>query len=483
MKHIESQAIVVGAGQAGPTLAVKLARSGLQTVLVERGELGGTCVNNGCTPTKTLVASARVAHLARRARDFGVLLDAPVRIDARAVRDRALAVVQKSRDGLLDWIEGTANLRLVRGEARFASAHALQVGDLELRGERIFLNVGARPIVPDWVARAGVPWLTNESILGLDTIPEHLVILGAGYIALEYAQIHRRFGARVTVIEHGPRFLPREDEDTAAAVRAVLEGEGIEIRTGLAGTALRAGTGGRGIELDVAPSDPATKQAQGAPGAHAGGERIAGSHLLVAVGRRPNTDTLGLDAAGIATGRDGTITVDEELRTNLPHVWALGDANGRGAFTHTSYNDQEIVAANLLGDGTGPRRQVGDRIPAYALFTDPPLARIGMNKDAARAAARTRGLRVQVGHRPMTRVARAVERGETEGFMEALVDADSGRLLGATIFGVEGDEVIHALLDVMAAGQPAASIARTMHIHPTVSELLPTMLQELEPLQ
>jgi pyruvate/2-oxoglutarate dehydrogenase complex dihydrolipoamide dehydrogenase (E3) component len=475
MTRIDAQAIVVGAGQAGPTLAVKLARSGLQTVLVERGELGGTCVNNGCTPTKTLVASARVAHLARRARDFGVLLDAPVRIDARAVRDRALAVVQASRDSLGTWIGETPNLRLVHGEARFVSAHALRAGEFELHGERIFLNVGARPIVPDWIAHAGVPFLTNESILGLDEIPGHLVILGGGYIALEYAQIHRRFGAQVTVIEHGPRFLPREDADTAAAVRAVLEGEGIVIRTGTAGTALRAVAGGRGIELEVAPSDPATKEAQGGTTG-----RIAGSHLLVAIGRRPNTDTLALDAAGIATARDGTLAVDEELRTNLPHVWALGDANGRGAFTHTSYNDHEIVAANLLGDG--PRRHVGDRIPAYALFTDPPLARIGMNKDAARAAARTQGLRVLVGHRPMTRVARAVERGETAGFMEALVDAGSGRLLGATIFGIEGDEVIHALLDVMAAGQPAASIARTMHIHPTVSELLPTMLQELEPL-
>jgi pyruvate/2-oxoglutarate dehydrogenase complex dihydrolipoamide dehydrogenase (E3) component len=475
MNRIEAQAIVVGAGQAGPTLAVKLARRGLQTVLVERGELGGTCVNNGCTPTKTLVASARVAHLARRARDYGVRIDGPVRIDAAAVRERALAVVQASRDSLKDWIEETANLRLVRGEARFISPHALQAGDLELQGERIFLNVGARPIVPDWIAHTGVPFLTNETILGLDAIPDHLVILGAGYIALEYAQIQRRFGARVTVIEHGPRFLPREDEDTAAAVRAVLEGEGIEIRTGMAGTALRAGAGGRGIELQVAPSDPAAKESSPGPAAI-----IAGSHLLVAVGRRPNTDTLGLAAAGIATGRDGAITVDDELRTNLPHVWALGDANGRGAFTHTSYNDHEIVAANLAGDG--PRRKVGDRIPAYALFTDPPLARIGMNKDAARAAAHARGLQVLVGHRPMTRVARAVERGETAGFMEALVDAASGRLLGATIFGIEGDEVIHALLDMMAAGQPAASIARTMHIHPTVSELLPTMLQDLEPL-
>jgi len=476
MSILERDAIVVGAGQAGPSLAVRLASSGLKTVLVERGELGGTCVNNGCTPTKTLVASARVAHLARRAADFGVVIGGGVTIDAKAVRERALAVVRDSRDGLGTWLRETPGLELVRGEARFTSANALRVGASELRAPRIFLNVGARPVVPDWVARSGVPFLTNETILGLDEIPEHLVILGAGYISLEYAQIHRRFGARVTLIEHGPRFLPREDEDTAAAVRAVLEGEGIAIRTGLSGTALRAGAGGRGIVLDVAASDPQSAGPQGADGG-----RIEGSHLLVAIGRRPNTDALGLAEAGITTGPGGVIQVDDELRTNLPHVWALGDANGRGAFTHTSYNDYEIVAANLLGDG--PRRRVSDRIPAYALYTDPPLARIGMNKDAAREAARTRGLRVQVARRPMTRVARAVERGETAGFMEALVDAGSGRLLGATIFGVEGDEVIHSLLDVMAAGQPAAAIARTMHVHPTVSELVPTMLQELQPLE
>jgi pyruvate/2-oxoglutarate dehydrogenase complex dihydrolipoamide dehydrogenase (E3) component len=477
MPVLERDAVVVGAGQAGPALAVKLAQAGQKTVLVERGELGGTCVNNGCTPTKTLVASARVAHLAGRAADFGVVLEGGVHVDAHAVRERARAVVQASRDGLLEWVRSTPGLELVRGEARFVSAHALQVGDSELRAQRFFLNVGARPVVPDWIARSGVPFLTNESILDLDEIPAHLVILGAGYISLEYAQIHRRFGARVTLVEHGPRFLPREDEDTAAAVRAVLEAEGIEIRTGLAGTALRAGPGGRGIVLELARSDPspASPPARGDAGA------LEGSHLLVAIGRQPNADTLALERAGIRTAPNGTIAVDDELRTNLPHVWALGDVNGRGAFTHTSYNDHEIVAANLLG--AGPPRHASDRIPAYALFTDPPLARIGMNKDAARAAAKATGLRVLVGRRPMTRVSRAVERGETAGFMEALVDAGSGLLLGATIFGIEGDEVIHALLDMMAARQPAAAIARTMHVHPTVSELVPTMLQALEPLK
>jgi pyruvate/2-oxoglutarate dehydrogenase complex dihydrolipoamide dehydrogenase (E3) component len=460
---IAFDAVVVGAGQAGPSLAVRLAQSGMKTAIVERGELGGTCVNNGCMPTKTLVASARVAHLVRRAADFGVNLPGAATVDARVVRARAMKVVQDARDGLAKWIADTPNLALHRGTGRFTSPHTMRIGDgPELSAERFFLNVGARPIVPDWIAQSGVPFLTNESILGLDVVPEHLVILGAGYISLEYAQIHRRFGARVTLIEHGDRFLPREDEDTAAAVRAVLEREGIAIRTGVDATTLEPGAGGRGIVLGVGRGDEA--------------EKIAGSHLLVAIGRRPNTDGLGLEAAGVACDAHGIVPVDEQLRTVVPHIWALGDMNGHGAFTHTSYNDYEIVAANVLD---GEARKVGDRVPAYALFTDPPLARIGMNKDAARRSGR----RVLVGHRPMTKVSRAVERAETDGFMEALVDADTRQLLGATLFCIEGDEVIHALLDAMTAGVRADSIARTMHIHPTVSELVPTMLQGLAPLE
>jgi pyruvate/2-oxoglutarate dehydrogenase complex dihydrolipoamide dehydrogenase (E3) component len=448
-------ALVIGSGQAAVPLAVRLAEHGWKTALVERGELGGTCVNNGCTPTKTLVASARAAWVARHAADFGVKIAGGVGIDYAAVRARMMQVVQESRDGLERWIRETANLSLVRGEARFVGADTVQVGEQALRAPRIFLNVGARPVVPDWIAASGVPYLTSESLMALQELPTHLVILGAGYISLEYAQVYARFGCAVTVIEHGERLLPREDAEVAETLKAVLERDGVRLRIGATATALERD--GMGIALVV------------------DGQRLAGSHLLVAIGRRPNTEALGLARAGVACDAHGMIPVDDELRTSVAGIWALGDANGRGAFTHTSYNDYEIVAANLLDDD--PRR-VSDRVPAYALYTDPPLARIGL----AREAARQSGKRVLVGHLPMSRVGRARERGETEGFMEALVDADTQRLLGATLLGIEADEAIHGLLDVMSAGLPYTAISRTMHIHPTVSELIPTLLQTLKPL-
>jgi pyruvate/2-oxoglutarate dehydrogenase complex dihydrolipoamide dehydrogenase (E3) component len=456
-------ALVIGSGQAGPALAVRLAEHGWKTALIERGELGGTCVNNGCTPTKTLVASARVAHLARHAADFGVTIAGAVSIDYAAVRARMMAVVQGSRDGLGRWIGDTANLTLVHGEARFVAADRVLVGADTLQAPRIFLNVGARPVVPDWIAAANVPFLTSESLPALAELPEHLVILGAGYIALEYAQVYRRFGSRVTVVEHGERLLPREDDEAAATVQAILEREGVVFHVGTDATALTAGPDGRGVALHIASKT-------------AGESVVAGSHLLVAIGRRPNTEVLDLARAGATCEANGTVRVDDQLRTDVPGIWALGDVNGRGAFTHTAWNDYEIVAANLLD---GDPRRVSDRIPVYALFTDPPLARIGLS----RAGARQSGKRVLVGHLPMSRVGRARERGETDGFMEALIDADTQRLLGATLLGIEADEAIHCLLDVMAAGLPYTAISRTMHIHPTVSELIPTMLQSLKPLE
>ena len=449
-------ALVIGGGQAGPALAVRLAEHGWKTALVERGELGGTCVNNGCTPTKTLVASARAAWVARHAADFGVVISGAVTIDYAAVRARMMKVVQASRDSLGQWIAGTSNLSLVHGEARFAGPDTVQVGGRVLTAPRIFLNVGARPVVPDWIASSGVPFLTSESLMALEELPAHLVILGAGYISLEYAQVYARFGSRVTVVEHGARLLPREDDEVADTVKAVLERDGVRFLTGAGATALRRD--GMGVALTV------------------DGESVAGSHLLVATGRRPNTEALDLPRAGVTCDAHGSVPVDEQLRTNVPGIWALGDVNGRGAFTHTSYNDHEIVVANLLDDD--PRR-VGDRVPAYALYTDPPLARIGMS----RAAARQSGKRVLVGHLPMARVGRARERGETDGYIEALVDADTNRILGATLLGIEADEAIHGLLDVMSAGLPYTAISRTMHIHPTVSELIPTMLQSLKPLE
>ena len=449
-------ALVIGTGQSGPALAVRLAGHGWKTALVERGEFGGTCVNNGCTPTKTLVASARAAWVARHAADFGVTIAGPVGIDYAAVRERMAKVVQDSRDSLRRWFDGTANLDVIRGEARFTGRDTMQVGERTLQAPRIFLNTGARPIVPDWVAASGAPWLTSESLMELAELPSRLVILGAGYIALEFAQVYARFGCEVTVVEHGPRLLPREDEEAAQVIQAVLERDGVRFRVGADATALERD--GSGIALTV------------------DGQRLAGSRLLVAIGRQPNTEALDLARAGVTRDARGHVRVDDQLRTDVPGIWALGDVNGRGAFTHTSYNDFEIVVANLLDDD--PRR-VTDRVPAYALYTDPPLARIGM----ARAEAKASGRRVLVGHLPMSRVGRARERGETDGYLEALVDADDQRILGATLVGIEADEAIHGLLDVMSAGLPFTALSRTMHIHPTVSELIPTMLQSLVPLR
>ena len=456
MTSTSFDALVIGSGQAGPALAVRLAGHGWKTALVERGELGGTCVNNGCTPTKTLVASARAAWVARHAADYGVRIAGDVSIDYAAVHARMMKVVQGSRDGLGHWIANTANLSLVHGEARFAGQDTVQVGDRTLQAPRIFLNVGARPVVPDWIVASGAPFLTSESLMALQELPTHLVILGAGYISLEYAQVYARFGCAVTVIEHGDRLLPREDPGAADIVRAVLERDGVRFRTGANATALQRD--GTGIALTV------------------DGAAVRGSHLLVAIGRRPNVEALDLARAGVTCDARGNVQVDDQLRTNLPGIWALGDVNGRGAFTHTAYNDYEIVVANLLDDD--PRR-VSDRVPAYALFTDPPLARIGLS----RAGAKASGKRVLVGHLPMTRVGRARERGETDGFIEALIDADTKLILGATLLGIEADEAIHGLLDVMSAGLPCTAISRTMHIHPTVSELIPTMLQSLKPLE
>jgi pyruvate/2-oxoglutarate dehydrogenase complex dihydrolipoamide dehydrogenase (E3) component len=469
-RHPAPDAIVIGAGQAGPSLAVRCARAGWNTVLIERGPLGGTCVNNGCVPTKTWVASARAAQIARRGADYGVLLDAPVRVDMRAVRERKDRVIAASHQSLESWLGNTPNLRLVRGNARFTAPRTLAVttdgtdgGDeLTLTAPRIFLNVGGSPLRPAMPGLADVDALDNRSVLELDTLPEHLVIVGGSYIGLEFAQIFRRFGARVTVCEMGPRLIGREDDEVSAEVQRVLEREGVVVRTNAKCLSL-ARDGASGVRVHTA--------------CETGEPDVVGSHLLLAVGRTPNTADLGLAAAGIETDARGYIRVDDELRsTSADGVWALGDCNGRGAFTHTSYNDYEIVAANLFD---GARRRVGDRIPVYALFTDPPLARIG----ASEADVRASGKPALVACLPMTRVGRAREAGETQGFMKALVDADSKRLLGATMIGLNADEVIHSLLDVMAAKLPYTAIQRTVRIHPTVSELVPTLLEGLKPLR
>ncbi|MCV7195738.1 FAD-containing oxidoreductase [Mycobacterium angelicum] len=452
-------AIIVGAGQAGPPLAGRLTAAGQRVAIVERKHVGGTCVNTGCIPTKTLVASAHAAHLARRGAEYGVGTGT-ISVDMAKVKARKDGIMLDDRRGVEKWLDGMAGCTVFRGHARFEDAHTLRVNDQVLQADRIFLNVGGRAVVPNIPGLDDVDFLTNVSILELDTVPEHLIIVGGSYIALEFAQMYRRFGAEVTVVERGPRLASREDEDVSATIREVLAGEGINIVTGA-------------DDVRVAKQDGAFGGFELTPSA--GATPIPGSHLLLAVGRRPNTDDLGLEAAGVQTDARGYILVDDQLKTNVDHIWALGDCNGKGAFTHTSYNDFEIVAANLLDDD--PRR-VSDRITTYALYIDPPLGRAGMTVDQVRASGR----RALVGKRPMTRVGRAVEKGETQGFMKVVVDADTDEILGAAIFGVGGDEVVHAILDVMSAKAPYTTLSRTMHIHPTVSELVPTVLQEMSPL-
>jgi pyruvate/2-oxoglutarate dehydrogenase complex dihydrolipoamide dehydrogenase (E3) component len=452
-------AIVVGAGQSGPFLAARLAGAGRKTLLVERGPLGGTCVNNGCTPTKSLVASARVAHLARRAADFGVSAG-PVTVDMQQVKARKDRIVNDSVVGLEAWLGKLENLTLLRGSAKFAAPHEIEVAGERYGAPAVFLNTGGRPRVMDWPGIADVPYLTNVSMMDLDVLPEHLVIVGGSYVGLEFAQIYRRFGARVTVLEYGPRLVAREDADISDAIAGILREEGIEVVTGIRDLAFRRLDGGR---IGVS--------------AMAGGMLASydASHLLVATGRRPNVEDLDLDKGGIALDERGYIAVDDQLRTNVEGIWAMGDVNGRGAFTHTSYNDFEIVAANLLDND--PRR-LSDRPVAYNLYIDPPLGRVGMTETEVRATGRP----ALIATRPMTRVSRAHERSETQGVMKVLVDAETRLVLGASLLGIECDEVIHLFIDNMVAKLPYTAISRTMHIHPTVSELIPTLLQDLKPL-
>jgi pyruvate/2-oxoglutarate dehydrogenase complex dihydrolipoamide dehydrogenase (E3) component len=452
-------AIVIGAGQAGPSLAVRLAQSGRKTALVERKRVGGTCVNNGCIPTKALLASARAAYVARRGGDFGVTIAAPIRVDMTQVKQRKDAVVRASSDGLTRWLGATPGLSLIDGHARFESPRTVRVGERLLGAEQFFINVGGRAAVPPLPGLADVPYLTNATMMHVDFLPEHLVIVGGSYVGLEFAQMYRRFGSRVTVIEMGPRLVGREDEDVAAAIQAILETEGVAFRLNAECLALARHGNGVAVRLSCAEQP----------------HELVGSHVLLAVGRVPNTGDLGLEEAGVATDARGYVLVDDALRTNVPGIWALGDANGRGAFTHTSFNDYEIVAANLLD---GQSRSVADRIAAYALFTDPPLGRAGMTMREVRAAGR----KALAATLPMTRVGRARERGETLGFMRVLVDADTKGILGASVLGIEGDEVVHLLLDAMYARVPYTVIERAMHIHPTVAELIPTLLGNLQPL-
>ena len=452
-------AIVIGTGQSGPSLAVRLASAGRKTAIVERKLFGGTCVNVGCIPTKTLIASARAAYVARRGADYGVVVGGDITVDMARVKARKDAVVRQSNEGVTKWLGKTPNLTVLEGHARLESPRTVRVNERLLEAGEIFLNVGGRASMPDMPGVTEVSYLTNSSMMEIDFLPEHLVIIGGSYIGLEFAQMYRRFGSRVTVVEMGPRLIAREDEEVSAAIQKILEGEGVEIR--LNARCITVAKRGNGVAAGLS--------CEGGP------PQATGSHLLLAVGRVPNTDDLGLEKAGVKTDARGYIVVDDELRTNVPGIWALGDANGRGAFTHTSYNDYEIVAANLLDGG---RRRVTDRIPAYALYIDPPLGRAGMTE----REAKTSGRKVLIGRMMMSRVGRARERGETQGFMKILVDAQTRLILGAALLGIEADEAIHSILDVMYAGAPYTVIQKAVHIHPTVSELIPTLLADLKPL-
>ena len=451
-------AIIIGTGQAGPSLASRFAAVGMTVAIIERHKFGGTCVNTGCIPTKTLVASAYAAHVARRGAEYGFDVNGDVRVDMKRVKARKDEVSGRSNRGVEEWLRGLENCTVIQGHARFQSSRTVLVHDEVLQADKIFINVGGRASVPAIQGIDDVPFLTNSSMMDVDFLPEHLVIVGGSYVGLEFAQMYRRFTSEVTIVEMGTRLIGREDEDISEAVREILEIEGIRIRTNAKCISLAKRDNRIAVRIDCLEGPP----------------EISGTHVLLAVGRTPNTHDLGLDRAGVATDQRGYIIVDDQLQTNVPGIWALGDCNGRGAFTHTSYNDYEIVADNLLNQD---HRRVSDRIQAYALFTDPPLGRCGMTD----AQIRKSGRPALVAKHPMSRVSRAVEKGETQGFIKITVDAETKQILGAAILGTGGDEVIHVLLDVMYAKAPYTVVQRAMHIHPTVAEFLPTVLSKLEP--
>jgi pyruvate/2-oxoglutarate dehydrogenase complex dihydrolipoamide dehydrogenase (E3) component len=450
-------AIIIGAGQAGPSMAGRLTAAGQTVAVIERKHFGGTCVNTGCKPTKTMVASAYAMQMARRAADYGFSAGA-VKADMKSVAARKDKVITDSRSGIESWLGGMERCTVLRGQASFVSPNEVSINGETISADRIFINVGGRANVPPMPGIDKVSYLTNSTMMDVNFLPEHLVIVGGSYIGLEFAQMYRRFGAKVTVVEKGPRLIGREDPDISDAIKAILEDEGIAFRLNAECISFSPRADGVCVHVDCASGD----------------RDVAGTHVLLAIGRRPNTDDLGLDKAGVKTDERGYITVDDELRTSQPHIYALGDCNGRGAFTHTAYNDFEIVAANLL---EGDTRRLSDRKTAYALYIDPPLGRAGMTETEARKSGR----KILVGTRQMTQVGRAVERGETKGFMKIVADADAKEILGAAFLGASGDEVVHGILDMIYAGAPYTVMQRMMPIHPTVSELLPTVIADMKP--
>ncbi len=450
--------IIIGTGQAGPSMASRCAAEGLKTAIIEKGRFGGTCVNNGCIPTKSLVASARNAHMARRGDDYGIRIEGEITVDMTKVKARKDRIVEQSSKGVEKWLKSTKNLTVIEGHARFENSKTIRVNGELLSADKIFINVGGRAFIPDGFS--GVDYLTNNNMMEIDFIPEHLIIIGGSYIGLEFGQMYKRFGSEVTIVEKGSRLVSREDEDVSDEIRRILEDEGIKFR--FEAECIGAEMQGNQILVNVDCSE--------------GDKKIEGSHLLLATGRQPNTDDLGLENTGIITNKRGYIEVDDFLCTNVPGIWALGDCNGMGAFTHTAYNDFEIAAANLFDKDP---RKISDRILCYGLFIDPALGRVGMTEKEVRKS----GKKALIGTRSMKRIGRAKEKGETNGFIKILVDAESDKILGASILGIEGDEIIHSILDIMYADVPYTVIQRAVHIHPTVSELIPTILGELQALE
>jgi pyruvate/2-oxoglutarate dehydrogenase complex dihydrolipoamide dehydrogenase (E3) component len=440
--------IIIGTGQAGPSLAASLAKNGYKTAIIEKAHLGGTCVNVGCTPTKAYVASARRVFAAGNSEEHGVILEGNLKIDLKRIKQRKDKLVQDSRSGLEKMFTDTENLTLIRGKATFLDQHTVQVKNKKYTAEKFYINVGGRPRIPeDFKA---IDYLTNESILELEEIPEHLVIIGGGYIGLEFGQMFRRFGSKVTILEKGNQLLKKEDDDIAE----ILKDSGIDVR--LNSDCISAEKSDTGISVNY--------NCEGSI------EKIKASHVLVATGRIPNTDDLGLDKAGVKLDKRRFIVVNNELKTSAAHIWALGDCNGEGAFTHTSYNDFQIVNSHLFEER---KRYLSDRFTCYAAFIDPPLARVGLNENDIKK----QGLKAKVAIRPMSKIARAKEKGETAGKLKIFIENDTNKILGATFLGAGADEYIHTVIDQMYAGASYEVIRDAIHIHPTMSELLPTMLE------
>ena len=456
-------AIVIGAGQAGGPLSTALAGAGRKTALIERLHYGGTCVNDGCTPTKTMIASGRAAYLAKRGPDYGVATGR-ISVDETVVRKRKRDVVDEFRSGSESSVHGVDHLEAIDGQARFTGAHDLTVsltggGTRRLHADRIFINVGERPAIPPIDGLDSVPYLTSTTIMEANEVPRHLVIIGGGYIALEFGQLFRRLGSDVTLLIRGTHLLDREDDDIEKAVADILTEDGLDIRFETQANRISPGAGGE-IALDLA-------------GKNGPAGSMTASHLLVATGRTPNTDDLGLDAAGVATDKKGYVRVNERLETNVPGVYGLGDAKGGPAFTHISYDDFRIVRANLLQNGN---RTTNDRILTYTMFTDPQLGRVGMTEKQARDA----GKNVKIAKLPMSSVARAIETGETRGLMKAVIDGDSDQILGAAILGIDGGEVV-TVIDVAMMGKlPYTALRDAVISHPTVSESLNNLFMTLD---